>query len=390
MKIEQSALLALAATSILFAAGGVGAYDFSDSLDASKKHPGSDSISVDKVPMFISFGFDDNGIADKKGKGGTTWIRNYLKEKTNPLGTGNPATFDGSAMRSAFYMTAKYGNEWVYENFPDVRELWRKLYLDGHEIGNHSTNHVMKVEEETPGNWLATNFNGKAYTKKEWLEKEVAPCQELLTKPYSKKDVTLGIGIAKSDIKGWRTPRLEWNDSIFAVIKDQGFLYDCSMELEPEGDGTSFWWPHTLDNGSPVHSEVGKHKGLWEMPAYRFVIPTSLREKAGDSIMTGLDYNVWAPKDWGALELTASEFTEILKYSLDQRMKGNRAPLLVGLHSDLYSAEKDSECPATGSARNRQKAIENFLDYAIKTYPEVRFVTPSQIIDWMRKPTALK
>lgn len=388
MKLVKLSCILLAFSITLYSDSKI--YDFSDSLDASRQHPGADSIPLEKVPMFISFGFDDNGIADKKGKGGTTWIYNYLHSKKNPIGSGNPRTFDGSLARAAFYLTAKYGSEWVYEDFPDVRELWRKLYLDGHEIGNHSSFHVMKVEEESPGNWVCTNFDGKSYTKKEWLEKEVAPCQDLLTKPYSKKNSKLGIGIAKSDIKGWRTPRLEWNDSIFAVIKDQGFLYDCSMELESEGDGTTFWWPHTLHNGSPAHPEVGNHSGLWEMPAYRFVIPNSLREQTGDSIMTGLDYNVWAPKDWGGKELTAPQFTDILKFTLDQRMKGNRAPLLIGLHSEMYAAEKDSECPATGSALNRQKAIEDFVEYALKTYPDVRFVTPSQIIDWMRNPAPLK
>ncbi len=387
MKSKLFSILAVVSSFSLSVASE--AYDFTDSLDASKSHPGSDSIALANVPMFISLGFDDNGIADKKGKGGATWIYNYLHDKKNSVGSGNVSTFDGSSMRAAFYLTAKYGNEWVYEDFPAVRELWRKLYLDGHEMGNHSSFHIMKVEEEGPGNWVCTNFDGRAYTKKEWLEKEVAPCQELLTKPYSKKDVKLGIGIEKSDIKGWRTPRLEWNDSIFAVLKDEQFLYDCSMELEPEGNGTMFWWPHTLHKGSPAHNEVGKHSGLWEMPAYRFVIPPTLREQTGDSIMTGLDYNVWAPKDWDGKELTGPQFTEILKYTLDQRMKGNRAPLLIGLHSDMYASEKDSECPATGSARNRQKAIEDFIDYATQTYPEVRIVTPSQIIDWMRKPSGL-
>jgi len=387
MKQAFPLFLSITIASSLFASDGIGNYAYTDSLSASKSHPGTDSIALKDVPMFISFGFDDNGIADKKGKGGTTWIRNYLKNKKNLPGTGNLKTFDGTPIRAAFYLTAKYGNEWVYENYPDVREMWHNLYLDGHEIGNHSTNHLMKWDEKGDS---AIDYNGKAYTREEWLTKEVQPCQILLTKPYSKKNLSLGIGIDKNDIKGWRTPRLEWNDSIFAVLKQQGFLYDCSMELESEGDGTNFWWPHTLNDGSPAHAEVGNHRGLWEMPAYRFVIPESLRATVGDSIMTGLDYNIWAPKDWGGCELTSSDFTKILCFTLDQRMRGNRAPLLIGLHSDMYATEKDSETPASGTAQDRQKAIENFIEYAQKTYPEVRIVTPTQIIEWMRKPSAIK
>ena len=145
MKLAFPLFLSITIASSLFAAGGIGDYTYTDSLSASKSHPGNDSIALKDVPMFISFGFDDNGIADK-GKGGTTWIRNYLREKTNLPGSGNPQTFDGTPIRAAFYLTAKYGNEWVYENYPDVRELWNKLYLDGHEIGNHSTNHLMFVK----------------------------------------------------------------------------------------------------------------------------------------------------------------------------------------------------------------------------------------------------
>lgn len=384
------ASLIMAASASLFA-GGVGDYKYTDSLDASRSHPGSDSIALEQVPMFISFGWDDNGISDKKGGGGSTWILKYLSKKKNNKGTGNSKTFDGAPVRCAFYMTGKYGQEWVYEDFPGVRANWKKLYKDGHEIGNHSTHHLMKVEEVGKDNWVATNFDGRAYSKEEWLEKEINPCHDLLTRSFSKKDAKKGIGIPAKELKGWRTPRLEWNDSLLSALTEKGYVYDCSMELEAEGDGTNFWWPHTLNNGSPVHENVSSHRGLWEMPAYRFVIPKNLRgeDKVGDSIMTGLDYNVWAPRDWGALELTGPEFTEILKYTLDQRMKGNRAPMLVGVHSDIYSAEKDGEYPGTGSSRNRQKAIEDFIDYAQKTYPEVRIVTPYQIIEWMREPSAL-
>lgn len=388
LKFSKRSIALLLSSSLFFAAS---AYDYTDSVDASKTHPGSDSIPLEQVPMFISFGWDDNGIADKENLGGTSWFRTYMKHKTNPAGTGNERTFDGSPMRSAFYLTGKYGMEWVYENYPDVRELWKLLKHDGHEVGNHSTYHLMRVYEKSPGEWTSENYNGKEYSKKEWYTKELKPTHDFLTKEYSRDVDSLGMGFSADELYGWRTPRLEWNDNLLAVLKENGYIYDCSMELEAEGDGTDFWWPHTLNNGSPAHKEVKKHAGLWEMPAYRFVIPESLRgeEKVGDSIMTGLDYNVWAPRAWGALELSGPEFTEILKYTLDQRMKGNRAPMLVGGHTDIYTEQKNSEYPGTANARARQKAIEDFIDYAVETYPEVRFVTPKQIIDWMREPAAL-
>ncbi len=93
---------------------------------------------------------------------------------------------------------------------------------------------------------------------------------------------------------------------------------------------------------------------------------------------------------WGGKELTTLDFTDILKYTLDQRMKGNRTPLLIGLHSDIYSTRKDSDFSGTKNSYTRQLAIENFIEYAITQYPnEVRIVTAKDIIQWMRNPVGL-
>ncbi len=71
-------------------------------------------------------------------------------------------------------------------------------------------------------------------------------------------------------------------------------------------------------------------------------------------------------------------------------MKGNRAPLLIGLLSDTYTAQKDSAYSGTKNACARQIAIENFIWYAITQYPnEVRIVRAKDIIEWMRNPVGL-
>ncbi|MCD6322110.1 MAG: hypothetical protein J7L77_03680 [Clostridiales bacterium] len=392
MNIFKKVILLLSISTALFGFGGIGEYDYSDKLDASRIHPGSDSIPLKQVPMFICFGFDDNGIADKKNGGGITWIGNYLKEKKNPAGTGNMRTYDDTLMRASFYMTEKYAREWTYENYPDIRKAWRTLYEDGHEIGNHSSNHLMKWDKVKK---VAIHYDGTKYTKQQWLTKELSPSYKRLTDKYDKESKEGGIGIPSTSIWGWRTPRLEWNDALLGLLKEQGYVYDCSIDDNGnnENDGSSLYWPYTLDNGSPHSKEVSSHKGLWEMPAYRFVIPKHLQGKneVGEKSMVGLDYNVWSEKVSGGKELTAPEFTDILKYTLDQRMKGNRAPLLIGLHSDIYSTQSDSDYSGTQNARARQLAIENFIEYAITQYPnEVRIVTARDIIKWMRNPIGLK
>lgn len=380
--IIRKSLLALLTTAFLcssFAGGGIGEYDYSDSIDASRSHPGSDSIAIEKVPMFICFGWDDNGIADLSDTGGATWIREYLKDKENPVGANQSETHDGTPMRSSFYFTGKYAETWVYESHLNVRKAWDSLYADGHEVGNHSTNHLMKVEE-IDGEWIVTNFNGREYTKEEWLTKEIDSCHSTLTKTMK---------FPAADIIGWRTPRLEWNNALFEALTETGFVYDCSIESDPSEDGTSHYWPHTLNKGTPLSNSVTSHPGMWQLPAYRFVIPEELQAKAGVSVVTGLDYNVWVKKGWGGLELSGPDFTEILKHNLDLRMEGNRCPMLIGLHSDVYSSKKDADYPSSGGAAGRQKAIEDFVEYAEATYPEIRFVTGLDIIKWMRNPKPL-
>ncbi|KMQ52965.1 chitin deacetylase [Chitinispirillum alkaliphilum] len=376
-------------TVTLFSAGlalagqGVGVYDYSDNMPPSRTHPSSESIPVEQVPMFISFGFDDNGI-NIPGQG-VDWILNYLRDKTNP-GTGNPGTYDGAPMRASFYVTSKYGKQWVYHNYPAIRQGWRALYEDGHEIGNHSDIHLGYWDNDLQKFF---EFKGYDYTKEQWLAEELDPCHEFLIKPYGMNAQAHGLGMEESDIYGWRTPRLEWNNAVFEALVERGYVYDCSINSESDNDGTSNYWPFTMDEGHPFIDSVASFPGFWQLPCYQFMIPPNLQDKVGTASMTGLDYNVWARTDLGGKELTAAEFTRILKHTLDLRMAGNRAPMLIGLHSDIYSEQKDSDYPASGTYRDRQLAIERFVDYALETYPEVRFVPAIDVINWMRNPVSL-
>ena len=52
-----------------------------------------------------------------------------------------------------------------------------------------------------------------------------------------------------------------------------------------------------------------------------------------DGKITGFDWNFWAE-----FKMTRIEVEAILKHTLDLRLKGNRAPFLIGMHSDMYSS----------------------------------------------------
>jgi hypothetical protein len=366
-----------------FALGG---YSYTDNVAASQTPPAS--VAVTSAPQFVVLGIDDNKYQD-----GVEWATGMMRNRVNPKGTGNPATFDSMPTRASFYLMAlpAYGN-------PNLKKALADLYYDGNELGDHTLNHFNGVD---------SNF-----TVAKW-KNEMTPCLSFLTDTLK---------IAATDIWGFRTPFLAYNNNGFSAAKEMGFVYDCSIE---EGEdttaaGTTFVWPYTLDKGSPgadfsaafgTHEPVdSSHKGVWEMPSYIIVAPpdsecaayglttgfrhrlnASLIAAAGDSSfdttngkMTGLDCNIWFD-----FNITQAEFLAILKYNLDQRLKTNRAPFLFGAHSDFYSVQYISEpkgCKTT--YQQRRQALEQFLDYAFSK-PEVRVVRARDVISWMRNPVVL-
>ncbi len=95
-----------------------------------------------------------------------------------------------------------------------------------------------------------------------------------------------------------------------------------------------------------------------------------------------MDWNLWFD-----VRVTRPEFVAVLKYTLDQRRKGNRAPLLIGMHSKLYGAA-GYEVPPNAPTAQARAAVTDFLDYALG-FPEVRVVPVKSVLDWIRNPAPL-
>jgi peptidoglycan/xylan/chitin deacetylase (PgdA/CDA1 family) len=325
-----------------------------------------------QVPQFILLGFDDNPSAEP-----VNWVVDYLEARRNPAGAGQAATFDGAPVRMIFFSNGKH-----WKDRATVAAHQRALAA-GHEIANHTQNHE----------------HGRKFTVEQWT-KEMSTC-----------DATFAAeGIPAKGLVGFRTPFLEYNAQTFVALAAGGRLYDSSIEegAQPGQDGTNFLWTYTLDDGSPGNAasssagetrRVGRHPGLWEIPVHVFLVPDDvectrqgvppgLRARIGTALkaaygsgsgepankITGLDWNVFE-----AAGCTGPEFLAILKHTLDRRLAGNRAPFMVGGHTDLYPASKPE----------RRKALEEFVAYAL-TKPEVRFVTGPQLIEWLRAPVPLK
>lgn len=341
-----------------------------DSRPASAQPPGG--LAPAQVPQFVLLGFDDNPAT-----GPMTWFVDHVKDRRNPAGAGRAATFDGGPVRAIFFSNGRYWNDRT------LISIHHRALAEGHEIANHTQNHT----------------NGAAFTAAQWRT-EITTCAGTF-------DET---GIPAAGIIGFRTPFLAYNANTFVALSALGLAYDSSIEEgdQPGQDGTNFLWPYTLDAGSPgnAHSfpagspqRVGAHPGLWELPLHVFMIPADedcarygatpgLRARIGANLKVAYGGGSGEPVakisglDWNVLEAAkcdGPEFLAILKYTLDLRLAGNRAPLMVGGHTALYPADQPG----------RRQAIEDFIAYALSK-PEVRFVTGRQMLAWLRAPEALR
>jgi hypothetical protein len=378
-------------------------YAYSDNRKPLSSPPGG--LAVKNVPQFISIGFDDNAFSGLPGSscpGGLRYVLDLAKEKNNPAGKGNRRTYDAVPIHFSFYILGRNLCSTQEDNPVFVRTAIHEALMNGHEIGNHTFSHD----------------HGTQFTLSHW-QVEINDCTVWMTKPFlpSEKPKSpgagSGAGILPNQISGFRTPYLEYSDTALTAITTLGFLYDCSIEegWQKDQNATNFLWPYTLDNASPGNVKttqdtltplIGKHPGLWEMPCYAVIVPpddkcrdygvpSGLRAKlskvqnyidTADGKITGLDWNLWVD-----FQFTKSEFLATMKYTLDQRLAGNRSPFLFGTHSDIYSnCYPDTIRNAT--PQERRTALAEFISYALSK-PEVRFASTKEVLDWLRSPVAL-
>jgi peptidoglycan/xylan/chitin deacetylase (PgdA/CDA1 family) len=359
MSLQKSAVLSLLTASGVFFTGTAQSMNESAQwIEASPNPP--KELGVHEVPQFVLLGFDDN-----PQPGPMAWILDFLESKKHP---------DGTPVLAAFYTNGKY-----LIDYPELQSLHVRAWEAGHEIGNHTQNHEQ----------------GAAFSIDEWVA-ELQKCNQSFVES----------GLPVEAVKGFRTPFLAYNAATFQALEMLGLVHDSSIEegYQDDQDGTNFLWPYTLHHGSPGNAlsasqgskeKVGNHPGIFEIPIHVFMVPQDdlcetygvrpgLRERAADNIAQkwGWQWSVEQGKisglDWNVLEmalLEADEFLAILKYNLDLRRAGNKAPMMVGGHTALFPE----------SQPERRRAIEAFVEYAL-SFPEVRIVTPSVLRQWMLNP----
>jgi hypothetical protein len=320
-------------------------------LAPSTSPPGG--LALTNVPLLVSIGFDDNAYED-----GMQWILDFMKSKVNPKGSGNHCTFDGTPARATFFINSHVGI-----TTDALKALHGRAYREGHEAANHTDTHADTLQQNTD--------------RALW-NKEISTCNDYL----------VGLGVPRAKILGFRTPFLQQSEATFEAIVEQKFRYDSSIEHYYGVGG--FDWPYTLDAGKDAtHTYLTKpaasYPGLWEMPVHELMLDTT-----GYAAVTGLDYNMWISK-----RMTRAQFVAVMKANLDIRLKGgtspaNRAPLLFGGHTDLYSRfNNEANTAAAASVNDRRAAVEEFIDYALSYDGAVRIVPYAEVLHWMQAPVGL-
>ena len=145
--------------------------------------------------------------------------------------------------------------------------------------------------------------------------------------------------------------------------------------------------------------------GLWELtPSALFVPPDALASQYGfePGLRQRIPTNMPAPSFYEAstgriapldvtlfvdASLSPAEVLATLKYTLDLRLQGNRAPLIFIGHTHVYASNYGAAAKAP-EASARQRAIEDFVRYA-QSLPVVRLRPVADILNWMQHPQPL-
>lgn len=383
--------------------------------EASRLPPAG--LAPSQVPLFVSLGFDDNGysgLPESGSDGGLAWLLGMLGPKRNPgvCPAGPSPTLDGAPARATFLVKGDNLDPGGVDDPALVARVLRRALAEGHELGCHSLTHPHGVDID----WRA-GTRRTVMGRSDW-DREISGCLDRLARLADP-----AAGLAAPRIKGFRTPYLHYHRETFDAVEAAGFLYDSSIEesWQEEVDGRTAYWPYTLHADSPgevwtnvgqfgIPPQSGGHPGLWELPIGALIVPDDERcaaygtkpglrarmkatqdyfDDAGGKV-TGLDWNLWFE-----FYLSPEDFFAVVAHSIDLRLEGNRAPLIFGGHSDIYSPlydvhdmgpEERAACKADAPAR--RAALQAVVEYALSK-DAVRVARMEDLAAWLAAPVPL-
>lgn len=275
--------------------------------------------------------------------------------------------------------------------------VFKQALSDGHEVGNHTIDHTESNSPLPKDQFLnGEGFdNGEPDKLPDGREINEVELFGLASNAWAKDNGWLVYGaqciskeawenvikIGEDELKehlgqsktyGFRAPRLEINDNCLLALEAKGYEYLCGLEegFEEHRDGTNMLWPYTTDNGimnnwfqlemEEKHYINKTPAGLWTIPVNAFIVPEDIREAVWENYnkianaapkdeyimskedfvaegkMTGFDFNLFII--WG---FDCDQTLKTLKHTLDLRLKGNKAPLQIGCHTDYFTPMYD-------------------------------------------------
>jgi peptidoglycan/xylan/chitin deacetylase (PgdA/CDA1 family) len=309
-------------------------------------------------PLFVLLTFDDND----RIAGALDWVLETLGDHRDS--TGEPVHF-------SFMVMGKALDRGSFDPAASLASVYRQARDAGHEIGNHSYDHIQN-------SLLDVNFetiDGNLLSLDDWRRQLHSTHSIILDK----------CSFTDDDVVGWRTPRIEYTDDTIRAVHESGYLYDSSLTISAGTNGsTDVTWPYTLDDGqapstcdiNPFGARVGSYPGLWELPI-------NMLKRRGQSDFIGVDYNAFhAPEG----DMSGSEFTDMLLHNLKLRLEGNRAPLQAVGHTGLLNPcfDNSPHWPTRTNFEERRAAFKDFVTEAVKM-KDVRFVTQHELVKWLQR-----
>lgn len=293
--------------------------------------PGADKNNeLANIPMMITITF--SGAIN--GENINVYNKLFQEERLNP---------NGCTVKGTFFVSHKY------TNYSAVQELHRL----GHEIGIFSI-----TNDEDTKYWTEGSYDS-------WLS-EMAGAR-LITERFA--------NITDGSVVGIRAPYLRvGGNEQFDMMTDQFFIYDSSITAPL---GRVPIWPYTLHyrmphacHGNALNCPSRSHP-VWEMPINeldRRDDPDFDENLTGCHLVSSCS-NIYH-KD---------QFRALLQHNFERHYSTNRAPISLSFDPSWLISNKGFD-----------DVMSEWMSSIITLYPDVYFVTETQVIQWMQNPTSIQ
>ncbi len=226
----------------------------------------------------------------------------------------------------------------VANQYTDYALMEHSYSVDHAEFADHSVTH------RTPSTWWKDATEGD-------LSDEINDQKSIMERWG---------GIPEDEVKGFRVPFLATSENEICALHKSNFTYEASMST------FELYWPFTLDYKSPICNSPAtcpeySYPGLW-------LVPIQFLKQPGGFICGMLDSCT--------IPVTKDDWVDFLWDNFNSHYQSNRAPFGLYSHAAWFYWS-----PV------RAEAMKEFLDKVL-ALDDVYIVTHSQMLDWVRNPTA--